>query len=1542
MPVGYTNLTVFATNVTTTPDLANPLELFVKLGSPPTAADTNDEVLLNNPGPLGPGNSISVGPPLTPGRYFVGIFNPSLTAQTVYIIATLSFSQSAISTVDYDSAGPVPILDDAVTSDSIFVPRTDTIQDFNVGLRVDHSRISDLVFHLISPDGTRYLLMENRGAETTNGCGVTVVSTNTIPVSHNGGNEAVTNSFNTGFSSGTISIAYNMFVLPDRMVVYDGATQIADTGLVSGTNTLILSYSGSPIITIVMNPGGNTNYPTTAWTYTVSATQAKYYYLAFTEDTNLTTTPIKFAPTPFVPGTSTNLAFADSFGEAAPDDYTIGLTFGTNWTVITNEVSVVDDPANDYDSDGNFLALASGVISNNLPTVAGQTYTLSFAYRGPGIVSLWRGEGNANDSIYGDNGTLDNGTYTGGEVGQAFELNGTNSDVQIPDSPLLRPLSVTAEAWVKLDALASPVAAYPGLQYIIFHNNGNGAGDFEGYNLEKNRLPAGDPNGQDVFRFEATSGGNQVAAASITVPQTNVWYHLAGTFDNNSQTLKIYVNGVLEGTASTGFPLQYGAGYPLYIGTSGEGFDGRVEGAVDEASVYDRALSDSEINAIYQKGSAGKYDTNLITTSPALSLAEAQINLDGQAPVVINGNNTNWLVYSTTFTASQNGTPLVINGLEPGMLLDDFTLAPIPANLYYQPEQDMSALNGTSAYGDWTLEIQDDRAGDFGTLLSWQLEFTFANTNIPSTTPPITIITPGQPIYGTNGDPSGVTNSIDWYEVDVPANVIAATNRLISADAPESLLYSFNYPPTTNQPGDAVLIANSTGPAAAVLTPATSPALVPGGTYYLGVDGPVGTPYVIEVDFNSPEATFLPIGTPVTNTIPAGSIAYYSVTVPTNADFATNILLFATGPLNVWFNQTNLPVGANPPDYALLTGSTGGIGNPVLATNTTPPLVPGQTYFLAVQNPNSFAVTYGLVVNFHLLLPPGSFIYYQITVPTNADWATNILQFATGPVNLWFDPTNRPTGTNGGDVLLLPNGTYPSGTNGSYVLGTNPASPPYMVPGGTYWLGVQNTNSFTVNFGLEVDFHLVIPPAIPPIVISGIVATNLAGTNGYLLTWYAPTDDLFMVQWTGSLDSPVAWGTFTNVIAYTSLTPTNGIGFFEFFDDGSQTGGFGPARFYRLNLLIGLTGGVPQTNSVPAGGFWYYPINVPTNADAATNILLFATGPVNVWFNQGLPPTGTNAGDYLLLAGATNGLSVLSTTSAPTNIVPGGTYWLGVQNTNGFAVSFGLEVDFQLLPGTFIITLSNGVPYFNSNSGAGGATDYYLYPATTNAARLQFEVDNPSGDVTLAARFGLPVPGLTNFDYLSDNPYTNDELIVVLTNSTPVALTPGDWYLAVVNISGAPLTYSVMATEWATTGAVQPDRGPVHAAGRHQQRRLLRHLDFAARRLLLRPGRKRPGDHELDRGFADDPGHDQYHHLLRHPAFAVQFLPGRGGPGREHQRAAADPFRHADDQQLLPAAMAWTGYVQLSGAVDPVALAGHLEHGGNELYLEHRPLPVPG
>jgi hypothetical protein len=80
--------------------------------------------------------------------------------------------------------------------------------------------------------------------------------------------------------------------------------------------------------------------------------------------------------------------------------------------------------------------------------------------------------------------------------------------------------------------------------------------------------------------------------------------------------------------------------------------------------------------------------------------------------------------------------------------------------------------------------------------------------------------------------------------------------------------------------------------------------------------------------------------------------------------------------------------------------------------------------------------------------------------------------------------------------------------------------------------------------------------------------------------------------------------------------------------------------------------------------------------------------------------------------------------------------------------------------------------------------------------RAQFEVNGPSGDVTLVARKGLPLPDLAMSDYLSSNPGTNDETIVVFTNSLPVALSGGHWYLSVANLTLGPVSYAIKATEW--------------------------------------------------------------------------------------------------------------------------------------------------
>jgi hypothetical protein len=258
---------------------------------------------------------------------------------------------------------------------------------------------------------------------------------------------------------------------------------------------------------------------------------------------------------------------------------------------------------------------------------------------------------------------------------------------------------------------------------------------------------------------------------------------------------------------------------------------------------------------------------------------------------------------------------------------------------------------------------------------------------------------------------------------------------------------------------------------------------------------------------------------------------------------------------------------------------------------------------------------------------------------------------------------------------------------------------------------VQNTNAGAVTFAVTVDFHLV-PPLIVPPTIASIIATNIGGTNGFLLTWYAPTNDHFMVQWTASLP-PLNWQTFTNIIGYDLfISPTNSR--FTFFDDGSQTSGFGPIRYYRLFGLgsgAGLTNGAPQTNTLASGGLVFYRVNVPANADEATNRLLFATGPLNVWFTTNLPPTIADPGDRLLIMNATNGSAVLDTNSTP-ELVPGSTYYLGVQNTNGAAVAYAVGVDFHLLLGT------NAAPPISSITATNGGFLLTWY-APTN---FQFQV----------------------------------------------------------------------------------------------------------------------------------------------------------------------------------------------------------------------------
>jgi len=103
-----------------------------------------------------------------------------------------------------------------------------------------------------------------------------------------------------------------------------------------------------------------------------------------------------------------------------------------------------------------------------------------------GLVGWWPADGNADDVVGTNNGTLENGvSFAPGEVGQAFSFNGVNQYVQIEDSPSLEPQSVTLECWfnanntVGREALISkPVGGGTYDSYQIWFGSGISLGSF--------------------------------------------------------------------------------------------------------------------------------------------------------------------------------------------------------------------------------------------------------------------------------------------------------------------------------------------------------------------------------------------------------------------------------------------------------------------------------------------------------------------------------------------------------------------------------------------------------------------------------------------------------------------------------------------------------------------------------------------------------------------------------------------------------------------------------------------------------------------------------------------------------------------------------------------------------------------------------------------------------------------------------------------------------------------------------------------------------
>src|SRR3569833_2728833 len=125
-------------------------------------------------------------------------------------------------------------------------------------------------------------------------------------------------------------------------------------------------------------------------------------------------------------------------------------------------------------------------------------------------------------------------------------------------------------------------------------------------------------------------------------------------------------------------------------------------------------------------------------------------------------------------------------------------------------------------------------------------------------------------------------------------------------------------------------------------------------------------------------------------------------------------------------------------------------------------------------------------------------------------------------------------------------------------------------------------------------------------------------------------------------------------------------------------------------------------------------------------------------------------------------------------------------------------------------TLSNGVPV-TSTLGTNELERPFVFNVSSNATEATFQLLKLTGNADLVLRKGLPLPTLTDSDYGSFSGTNADEIIYVLTNSLPVPLSQGPWYLDVIKrlptnqpAGSNAVTYTVLAKELTNAPTIIP------------------------------------------------------------------------------------------------------------------------------------------
>lgn len=201
-------------------------------------------------------------------------------------------------------------------------------------------------------------------------------------------------------------------------------------------------------------------------------------------------------------------------------------------------------------------------------------------YTDANLVAYYRFEGNANASV-GNNGTSTSMTYSSGNgyFNQGAGFNGTTSEISF--SPTGLPSGNSDRT----------------VMFWWNPTNTSTSGDVLVYGAASNYQLS-------ELRFNSTAGKftwiqyGETGTAQTTALTAGTWYHIAVTYVGSTKTYTYYRNGVSDGSYAFTNAMNTATSGTAYWGSKTI-LNATIDGKLDDAAIFSRALSATEISDYY-------------------------------------------------------------------------------------------------------------------------------------------------------------------------------------------------------------------------------------------------------------------------------------------------------------------------------------------------------------------------------------------------------------------------------------------------------------------------------------------------------------------------------------------------------------------------------------------------------------------------------------------------------------------------------------------------------------------------------------------------------------------------------------------------------------------------------------------------------------------------------------------------------------------------------------------------------------------------------